>query len=105
MSKSVSTIITSRNKSETWTTVSEMASEGQLGIYNIVRERCGSRNYANRNVDDIGSAFLLFFRDFLLPKICTCTNIEGKYRLKEKWKPINITEQKVYWYSSAYWSP
>ena len=52
-----------------------------LGIHNIVRERIGPTNYANRNVNDIASAFLLFFRDSLLHEICTCTNIEENYIL------------------------
>ena len=63
MSESVSINFTSKNtcKSETWTTVPEMASAGRLGILNIVRERSGPTNYTNRNVDDIASASLLFF--------------------------------------------
>ena len=53
-------------------------------------------NYATRNVDDIASAFLLFFQDSLLQEICTCTNIKRKHRLKENCKPINITELKKF---------
>ena len=65
MSESVSKNFTSRKKSETWTTVLEMAWAGRLAFHNIVRERSGPTNYANRNVDDIASAFSLFFRDFV----------------------------------------
>ena len=96
MSESASTNFTSRNKSETWTNVPGVASAGRLGIHNIVRERSGPTNYANRSVDDIASDFFLFFRDSLLQEICTYTNIEGNYRPKEKWKPINITEPKKF---------
>ena len=84
MSESVSKNFTSRKKSETWTTVLEMAWAGRLAFNNIVRERSGPTNYANRNVDNIASAFLLFFRDSLLQEFCTYTNIEENYRLKEK---------------------
>ena len=59
---------TSRNKSETWTTVPDIVSEGWLGIHNIVRERSGPTNYAN--VSDMASVFYYFlvtlcFRKFV----------------------------------------
>ena len=60
-SVSVSKNFTSRNKSETGTTVPEMASAGRLGIHNIARERSGPTNYADHDVDHRTSAFLLFF--------------------------------------------
>ena len=73
-----------------------MASEGRLGIRNIVSERSDPTNYAIRNVNNLVSDVLLFFRASLLQEIFQCTNIVRNYGLKEKWKLMNITGLKKF---------
>ena len=87
---------TSKNKTENWTSNPQSDSEGRLRIHNIVREKSGPTRYAIRNVDDIASAFSLFFRDSLLQEICTFTNIEGDLKLKDRWKQLDIEELKKF---------
>ena len=81
-------------KTENWTSNPQSAPEGRLRIHNIVRKMSGPTRYANYYVDDITSAFSLFYRDSLLQEICTFTNIEGNLKLKDKWKQLDIDELK-----------
>ena len=93
VNESDSSSFKSRNNSEILTTDPKIPLQGRIRVHNIVRERNGPTKYANRNVNDLASAFSLFFRDSLLEEICVRTN-KGYQKLKEKWKLINNEELK-----------
>ncbi|KAK9688094.1 Transposase IS4 [Popillia japonica] len=81
----------SKNK-QVWHAAPVKLSQGRLGQQNILREKSGPTRYANREVDSIYSAFLIFFRQPLMKIIVKWTNVEGNTVFGNRWKEIDENE-------------
>lgn len=81
----------SKNK-QVWHAAPVKLSQGRLGQQNILREKSGPTRYANREVDSIYSAFLIFFRQPLMKIIVKWTNVEGNTVFGNRWKEIDQNE-------------
>ncbi|KAK9703520.1 Transposase IS4 [Popillia japonica] len=81
----------SKNK-QVWHAAPVKLSQGRLGQQNILREKSGPTRYANREVDSIYSAFLIFFREPLMKIIVKWINVEGNTVFGNRWKEIDQNE-------------
>ncbi|KAK9702861.1 hypothetical protein QE152_g29675 [Popillia japonica] len=81
----------SKNK-QVWHAAPVKLSQGRLGQQNILREKSGPTRYANREVDSIYSAFLIFFRQPLMKIIVKWINVEGNTVFGNRWKEIDENE-------------
>ena len=61
---------TSTNKSETLESEPMKAPKSRLYSHNVLREKSGLTNYAERNVYGYHQLFLFIFRDPILEDIC-----------------------------------
>ena len=52
----------------------------------------GLTKYANCNIDDIASAFSLFFCDSMLQEFGTFTSVQGNMKRNDWWKQLDIGE-------------
>lgn len=81
----------SKNK-QVWHETPRKLPQGRLGQQNILREKSGPTRYANREVDSISSAFLIYLRKPLMQIILKWTNVEGNTVFGNKWKQLDESE-------------
>lgn len=72
----------SKNK-QVWHAAPVKLSQGRLGQQNILREKSGPTRYANREVDSIYSAFLIFFSTTTYENHCKMDKCRRKYCVRK----------------------